>query len=226
MGMIIPIRMVPPITIMRTDPGLILHQIFSPAFPVGAFAYSHGLETAVQSGAVHDAATLEGWLRDVLEHGAGWSDAVILARAAQGEDIARLSDLAVALGPSAERRQETLLQGQAFAETAAQVWGLDIETAAYPVAVGQAAGGLQLPLAATVRLYLLSVASNLCGAGVRLIPLGQTEGQRIISALQPLCVDLAERAIDASEDDIGGFAPMLDIQSQRHDTLYSRLFRS
>ncbi|KAA8607017.1 urease accessory protein UreF [Salipiger aestuarii] len=211
---------------MTTDPSLTLHQIFSPAFPVGSFAWSHGLETAVQQGQVSDADGLENWLAAVLRHGAGWSDAVLLACAARGEDAAALTELGRALSPSAERRAETMQQGRAFAATVSDVWGVAIPAAPYPVAVGLTVRALALPPGVALRLYLQAFAANLTGAGLRLIPLGQTDGQRITLALSPLCAELAAAAQDAGTDDIGGFAPLLDIASQRHDMLYSRLFRS
>lgn len=214
-------------TIMATtDPHLTLHQLFSPAFPVGAFAYSHGLETAVQAGQVGNAADLRDWLETVLEHGAGWSDAVLMAQAGLDEDIGELAELALALSPSHERRRETQLQGAALARTVSDVWGLDIPPLPYPVAMGRTVALLDLPLQSALTLYLQAFASNLTGAGIRLVPLGQTDGQHIIRALTPLCTRLADRAMTATLDDIGGFAPMIDIASQRHDQLYSRLFRS
>ncbi|MFZ5962188.1 urease accessory protein UreF [Thalassococcus sp. BH17M4-6] len=208
-----------------TDPHLTLHQLFSPAFPVGAFAYSHGLETAVQAGEVTTPAALQDWLAVVLEHGAGWTDAVLISQAVTG-DAEDLSALALALSPSSERRQETLLQGAAFARTVADVWRVDLPEYAYPVAAGRAVALLDLPVGAAIRIYLQSFAANLASAGVRLIPLGQTDGQRIVQALAPLSQSLAARAMTADLDDIGGFAPLVDIASMRHEILYSRLFRS
>ncbi|EPX75941.1 Urease accessory protein UreF [Salipiger mucosus DSM 16094] len=213
-------------TAMTSDPQLVLHQLFSPAFPVGAFAWSHGLETAVQEERVTTAAQLQDWLTDALEHGAGWSDAVLLSEAARGGDVAALAELALAMAPSAERRREAQEQGTALAATVSAVWGVTVQPAPYPVAVGQAVAALELPLVPALRLFLQAFASNLAGAGVRLIPLGQTDGQRVVSALAPLCAALAERAEVAGLDEIGGFAPAIDIASQRHDMLYSRLFRS
>ncbi|WGW03537.1 urease accessory protein UreF [Tropicibacter oceani] len=211
---------------MTTDPHLILHQLFSPAFPVGAFAWSHGLETAIQDGQVQDAASARDWVAAVLEYGSGWSDAVICARAATDGDPGALSDLATALCPSSQRRAETLEQGQAFARTVSEVWGLSVPPAPYPVAVGLAIKALGLPVEDAIGLFLQAFSSNLTSAAVRLVPLGQTEGQRITRDLAPLCQALARRALAEDLDDIGGFAPMLDIQSQRHETLYSRVFRS
>ncbi len=214
------------ITLTVADPHLSLHQLFSPAFPVGAFAYSHGLETCVQAGQVQDGAALQDWLSTVLEHGAGWCDAVLLAQAARTADPAPLAELALALSPSHERRRETEAQGAALAATVSEVWGLTIPPLPYPVAMGHIVELLSLPLLPALALYLQSYVSNLSAAGIRLIPLGQTDGQRIVHALAPLCQSLAARAMTAELDDIGGFAPMIDMASQRHDQLYSRLFRS
>lgn len=208
---------------MRADPHLTLHQLFSPAFPVGAFAWSHGAETAICEGRLQTAAQVEDWLRDLLEHGAGWSDAVLMAQAARGADVA---ELAAALAPSAARRRETLEQGAAFASTVRQVWGLSVSDAAYPVVVGGSVKALALPLEPALRLYLQSFAANITSACVRLIPLGQTDGQRITAALAPLCDDVARRAMTADLEDVGGFAPMIDIMGQRHAGLYARVFRS
>lgn len=210
-------------TIRTADPLPVLHQLFSPAFPVGAFAYSHGLETAIAEGRVADAATLHDWVAAVTEHGAGWSDAVLIARTAAGEDLA---DLALALCVSPGRRLETQAQGAAFAATVRAVWGADVTDAAYPVAVGRTLCALNLPLRDAIRLYLQAFAANLVSAGVRLIPLGQTDGQRLVLALGPLFDRLADAALDAGTDDLGGLTPVTDIDSLRHETLGTRVFRT
>lgn len=211
---------------MSTDPQLILHQLVSPAFPTGAFAWSHGLETAVQEGRVRDVHALEAWLRDVLAAGAGWSDAVLAWHAARGEDLPALNEFALALAPSKERRAETREQGAAFAACVRGVWGVAVTDMAYPVAFGATLAALDLPRGPGIAMMLSGMVANLAAAGVRLVPLGQTDGQRVAMALHPLCQDLSDRAESASLDEIGGFAPMLDVASMRHETLYSRLFRS
>ncbi len=210
----------------RTDPLLILHQLFSPSFPVGAFAYSHGLETAVQEGVVSKGSDLCDWLTGVLTYGAGWTDAVLLVQTAKGGDVDNLSELALALCPAAERRLETEKQGHAFVQTANALFGLNCPLGPYPIAVGTVVGALGLPLKDAVRLYLFSIVSNLAAAGMRLVPLGQTEGQGVITQLGPLCDEIAAKALDADIDMLGGFAPNLDIGAMRHETLYSRNFRS
>lgn len=218
-------------TAMTTDPAalLTLAQWLSPAYPVGAFSYSHGLEWAVQAGDVSDAASFQGWLSDVLEHGAGRNDAILLA-AAFGEPapeaLQDLNDLAIAMSPSPERRLETVQQGQAFCRTTSAIWPAELDGLAYPVAVGAAARLAGLPLQETLLFYLHGFAGNLSSAALRLVPLGQTEGQAALAALAPLCEHLAAEAQTLSLDDLGGAAFLADIASMKHETQYARLFRS
>jgi urease accessory protein len=212
----------------------------SPAYPVGGFSYSHGLEWTVEAGKVRDATTLSDWIEDILKHGAGRSDAIFLAQAwhavSAGDErrLIETTELAAAFAPSAERRLETLAQGAAFLAATQAVWpapalerlargAADI---AYPVAVGACAAAHGLPLAPTAQAYLQAFAANLVSAGVRLIPLGQTDGLRVLARLEPLIPPLVTRALGSSLDDIGGAAVMADIASMRHETQYTRLFRS
>ncbi|MCC6948558.1 MAG: urease accessory protein UreF [Bradyrhizobiaceae bacterium] len=213
----------------------------SPGFPVGSFAYSHGIEWAVEAGDVTNADTCAGWLSDLLEHGGAWSDAVLLVaahRAAAQEDnkaLREVAELAAALAPSLERRLETLKQGDAFLLATRTAWpcaALDRfakvwsgETA-FPVAVGVASAGHGLALPPTLEAYLLASVSNLVSAAVRLIPLGQTDGTKIVARLTPLAREIAARAAQSMLDDIGGTALRSDIASMRHETQYTRLFRS
>lgn len=201
----------------------------SPSYPVGAFSYSHGLETAIADSDVSDRETLTAWIAAVLEHGAGRTDAILLAHAYRSPEDAEVAELAVALAPSAERLLETEAQGAAFAETTAAAWGEDGAEArpvAYPVAVGRAAAAHDIPLEQAVEFYLHAFASNLVSAGIRLIPLGQTEGQTALAALMPRCRSVAREAIAASLEDIGGCAIAADVASMRHETQAVRLFRS
>jgi urease accessory protein len=212
----------------------------SPAFPVGGFSYSHGLEWVIEQGKVRDAATLGQWIEDVLAHGAGRTDAIFLAeawRAVAADDAKLLGDaaeLAAAFSPTAERRLETLAQGKAFVGAVQAVWphraleplagsGAEI---AYPIAVGASAAAHGLPLGATAQAFVQAFAANLVSAGVRLIPLGQTDGLRVIARLEPLIPGVVAGALAASRDDLGGAAIMADIASMRHETQYTRLFRS
>ena len=208
---------------MNADHLLTLTQWMSPAYPVGSFAWSHGLENAVARGQVRDAASLQDWLAVVLEQGSGRSDAILLCAAHRGEDVA---ELAAALAPSRERLMETMQQGAAFAAITRAVWGLDLRDAAYPVVVGRAAGMMGLPVVATAQVYLFSFASALTHAAQRLMPLGQTKGQQVLAALASLCQALGEVATSLGVDDIGASAIAIDIASMRHEVQEPRIFRS
>src|SRR4051812_42453648 len=213
----------------------------SPAFPVGGFAYSHGIEWAHEDGDVTDAASLEAWLAALLAHGAARNDAILLAAshlAAQAQDersLAEAAELALALATSAERRLETVTQGDAFRLACAAAWpcpAFDFfdrawpESVAYPVAIGVAAAGHGIPLEAALEGFVFAFLSNLTSAAVRLGALGQTDGQRVLAALTPNARALAAFAIDATLDDLGGAAFRSDLAALRHEAQYTRLFRS
>ena len=213
----------------------------SPAFPVGAFSYSSGIEWAVEAGDIADAASLSGWLAAMLADGSGFCDGVFLAhahRAAASRDKNALRDIAelsAALVPSRERQLESTAQGRAFIEIARAAWncaGLDEMIAAcdgaivYPVAVGVVSAAHAIPLPATMHAFLHAVTSNWISAGARLVPLGQTDSQRVLAQLEPVVAATARRALDASFDDLGSATFRADLASLRHETQYTRLFRS
>ncbi|HEX7760760.1 MAG TPA: urease accessory protein UreF [Caulobacteraceae bacterium] len=221
-----------PITTMITDAQLLRLQTWlSPAFPVGAFGYSHGLETVIQAGTVTDADTLTAWISGLIEFGSGWTDAVLLAAAwtaaADPAALADIAELADALSPSLERRRETLGQGEAFL-TAARAWGEPplAGAVAYPVAVGAICSVAAIPLRASLTAWLHAFAANLTSVAVRLVPLGQTLGVAIIAALEPLLLQTAARAAASTLDNLGSSALLSDIASMRHETLASRIFIS
>ena len=203
----------------------------SPAFPTGAFAYSHGLEWAVEAGDVHDEASALAWLADVLAHGSGRTDVILLRhawRAAHDPAALRtIAELASASAPCRERRMEALDQGKAFA-LAAMPWGVTglPENPPYAVAVGAAAGLQGVAEDATAAAFVQTVAANLISAAVRLIPLGQTAGLRVLVALEPVILATVSSTKAATLDDIGGCAFRSDIAAMRHETQYTRLFRS
>lgn len=208
-------------------PLLTLAQWLSPAFPTGAFAYSQGLEQVVADGVVHDGATLEQWLRGVLQHGAGRQDGALLARAlAPGADFDALDRLARALAPSAERLTETLEQGAALARTVGHLSGRALPPRPLPVALGQAAAGLGLPVEAVLALYLQAFAGNLVIIATRHVPLGQSEGQAVLARLHPVIVDLAEAIARADEAPIANAALAADLAAMRHEVKEVRLFRT
>jgi urease accessory protein len=213
----------------------------SPAFPVGAFSYSSGTEWAVEAGDINDAASLRGWLAAMLADGPGFCDGVFLAhthRAVSLRDetaLCEVAELAAAFVPSRERQLETSAQGRAFIDIARAAWncdGLD-ETIAhcngaivYPVAVGLVSAMHAIPLAPTLHAFFHALASNWISAGARLVPLGQTDSQRLLAALEAVVVDTVKRAREASLDDLGSATFRADLASMRHETQYTRLFRS
>jgi urease accessory protein len=206
----------------------------SPAFPVGGFAYSHGLERAAHDGLVSDRAELEAWLAALLEVGSAWNDAVLFAEAWRrvrfGGDLAHLAQLAEALAGSAERHTETMLQGAAFLAAAA---GWPTPTAQrlpkncpYCVAVGAVAGGHDIPLEDALAAWLQAFSSNLVQAAIRLGVTGQAGAMQTVAALEPLVIVTAKRAARSTPEDIGSATFVSDVMAMKHETQYSRLFRS
>ena len=213
----------------------------SPAYPVGGFSYSSGIEWAVETGDIKDAESLRAWLAAMLADGGGYCDAVLLTQAFRvvgTEDDKALRDiaeLAAALAPTKERHLETTAQGNAFVEATRAAWPCaaldrlkDIweGPVAYPVAVAVAAAGHGIACEAALPAFLQALAANWVSAGVRLIPLGQTDGQRVLAALERVVAETTQRALAAKLDDIGSAVFRADLASARHETQYTRLFRS
>jgi urease accessory protein len=218
-----------------------LMTFLSPAFPVGAFSYSSGIEWAVEAGDIVDAASLRDWLAALLTDGTGFCDGVFLAHAYRAalspdhNDLREVAELAAALVPSRERQLETSGQGRAFIDIARAAWncdGLDQAIAAcdgaivYPVAVGLVSAAHTIPLPLTMHAFLHALVSNWISAGARLVPLGQTDSQRVLAALEPVVAATARRALAAGLDDLGSATFRADLASLRHETQYTRLFRS
>jgi urease accessory protein len=213
----------------------------SPAYPIGAFSYSSGIEWAVEAGEISDAMSLRRWLTVMIAECGGFCDAVFFVQshgASAGGDDAALraaAELAAAFAASKERHLETTAQGHAFLETTRAAWpcaALDRLIAiwdgpvALPIALGAACAGHRVPLAPALHAYLHGLAANLISAGVRLVPLGQTDGQRVLAALEPVIVATAERALATPLDEVGSASFRADLASMRHETQYTRLFRS
>jgi len=198
----------------------------SPSFPVGAFSYSHGLEWAIQAGTVDGRKTAQDWIEICLRRGAGRNDAILLSEILRGGDPDELDALARALAPPRERLLETTAQGAAFTRTILETSGGDSEPRAYPIAIGLAARANACLERETITLYLQAFVSNLVSACIRLVPIGQTDGQKIIAALYPAIIELTDEAMAASLDDLGGCALNADIASMRHETQAVRLFRT
>ncbi|MEX0350584.1 MAG: urease accessory protein UreF [Paracoccaceae bacterium] len=208
---------------------LTLLQWLSPAYPISAYAYSHGLEAAVDADWVKDADSFDAWLRDVLTAGSGWSDALFLAAAYHADGtkaLTRIDDLARAFAPSRERLLETDQQGAAFCRTIRAVSQPGLGPWVYPVALGAASAQESIPLDLTLRSYLQAFAANLIAAAQRLLPLGQTEGQVMLHALIPVFDNVAQAAETGDLDELGSTAFLSDIASMKHETQYSRIFRT
>lgn len=206
---------------------LTLVQWLSPAFPTGAFAYSHGLERGIAAGDVTDAASFEQWLRNILHYGAGWQDAVLLSHAlAPDADLEALDALARALAPSAERLQESAEQGAALARMISGLTGRSLPPRMLPVALGEAASALGLPQGQIAQFYLQNFAGNLTTIATRHVPLGQTEGQAVLAKLLPEIELLGTWAALASLDDLGSCALAADLAAFQHETQDVRIFRT
>jgi urease accessory protein len=211
----------------------------SPTFPIGAYTYSHGLEAAVEAGVVTTADDLAQWLEAVLCHGSGLADAVFLGEAWQltvaGEAaaLAPLAERASVFQPAAELRLEAAQQGRAFLLAVAKSWpcpallGLEqVSPLPYPIVVGVACAGHNVPLRWSTTAYLHAFAANLISAGVRLIPLGQSDGLAVLARLKATIGKVTDQALASGIDDLATAVPMLDWYAMRHETQYTRLFRS
>ncbi len=214
----------------------------SPSYPVGAYTYSHGIEYAVDAGLLSNVEDLIPWIADILEHGSGKSDCILLAaayRAALDGDAVTLRDVAEAghaFASTSEISLETTQQGRAFISVTSDVGprseNLDALKAhwsgpiVHPVAIGIAAADYSLPLQETLTAYLHGFVSNLVSAAVRVVPLGQTDGQRAIASLADKTEPVVRSAMEATIDDLSSATLMVDWCSSLHETQYTRLFRS
>ncbi len=205
----------------------------SPAFPTGGFAWSHGVEWAVEAGDIADEASLQDWLADMLRYGSARADAILLRHAhaafADAAALARIAEFARAVQPARERLAETLGQGNAFIHAAAP-WGMPafvgIADIPYPVAVGALAGAHAIAADCACAGFMQAGAASMISAAVRLVPLGQTAGLRVLAGLEPVILAVAAQARGAALDDVGGACWRADLASMRHETQYTRLFRS
>ena len=216
----------------------------SPGFPIGGYTYSHGIEYAVEAGRVRDRESLVSWIEAILLHGAGWTDAVLFAAAARAvrrDDEAALrwaAERADAMRGSSELALESAAQGTAFLSTVGATWppvGLERWAAvladtgrppAHAVAVAVVTACAGMDAGSALCAFLHGFAANLVSAGVRLVPLGQTDGQRAIARLDPVLHRVASDALAADPADLGSRAPLVDWAAMSHETQYTRLFRS
>lgn len=216
---------------ITTEPQQLLQLLafMSPAFPVGGFAYSHGLERAIDDGTVTSADEVREWIESLLVHGSGWNDAVLFAQAYDADEAARteIDELALALAASRERALETSDLGQSFAKAAATMSASEaMNFQSYPVAVAAACQKACIDKRSGLLAYLQAFSNNLIAVAVRLVPLGQTKGLEVMRDLMPVVSRTAVRALVASLYDLGSSTLLSDIASMKHETQYSRVFRS
>lgn len=212
----------------------------SPGFPIGSFSFSHGLEAAAESGTVRDRNTLQDWIGAILTWGSGRIDADILCaahRAAAADDVVALVEAncrGVAFRATYETRIETTAQVDAFLATCRAAWSdpfLDRwaasgEAVCYPAAVGAAMARAGIPLDWGLVGYLQAMAGNLVSAGLRLGIIGQTDGQRILAALEPIIGEAVASGSTRGPDRFGAATLAVDLTSMAHETQYTRLFQS
>lgn len=213
---------------IRNNEILILTQMLSPSFPVGSFAYSHGMESAINEGLIVDVKDLEEWLRCLLTQGSGWTDAALLniAYNAKKSDVEYINTYARAFASSNERIKETDLQGGAFCDAVNSIWDLKLKKLCYPVALARTAFALKLSVELTTVMFSNAFVANMCNVAMRLVPLGQTDGQRVQAILKSAVLELALEVKNVTIDDLFSNTFMSDIMAMRHETQYSRIFRT
>jgi urease accessory protein len=224
---------------MKTVPGMSfvrLLQLASPALPVGAYSYSQGLEAAVEAGIVRDADSARRWIRDILDFSVARMEAPVFLRlhaawrARDGTAAARWNALLLASRESAELRAETAQMGYSLARLLGELEGSDAlagwEEVSFPAAFAYAAHRWEIDASEALLAYLWAWAENQVMAAVRIVPLGQTDGQRLLLGLGARLAAAARHAPALSDEMLGNYAPGLALLSGRHETQYSRLFRS
>lgn len=217
-------------TVMNTEGQTsLLHllTLLSPAFPTGAFAYSHGLEQAIAGGEVTGKESLSEWLESLLERGSAFNDAVMIAFATE-ENLAELNAIALSLSASRERHLETTVLGSAFASSAGSFLDLALPDGdiAYPLAVAAAGLAAGIERDALVAAYLHAFSANLVSVAVRLVPIGQRAGLSVLARLLPVIRKVTATAMRATPDDIGSACFFSDIASMRHEFQEPRIFRT
>ncbi len=225
---------------MGTDMNDALFRLMSwlsPAYPVGAYSFSHGLEYAVEEGLVTDAGSARSWIGTIMANGSGFADLIFVAAAwdSDPDELPDLNDVALAFQGTAELRLESTAQGGAFVRVTRDAWPCEAmktlekiaaDDVSYAVAVGAVAKSHCIDRRDTALAYAHAFAANLVSAAVRLIPLGQTDGQRITADLMPTCIEAVDRATSMTVDDVATSTPLVDVASMNHEHQYTRLFRS
>ncbi len=216
------------ISIKEIEPKFDYHQLllswFSPNFPIGSYNFSHGLEAAIDMNFVNDIVSLENWITYLISYGSGRNDSILLSNTYQGKKI---NDLAFALCTSKERWVETKQLGNAFCKNINENWSFNIgNNLAYPVAVGKAGAFFKIPLEQLLITFIQSFVSNLVNVGIKHIPLGHSDGQKILIKLLPTIKELALNYEDYDIDDVGTSAFISDLTSMYHETLKNRIYQT
>jgi urease accessory protein len=213
----------------------------SPAYPIGGFSYSHGIETAVEEGLVINRVSLVAWLQTVLQAGTGRVDGALFAaawRAAEAKDWSAfdaVAERATAWRGTSEMALESRQQGGSFLSITRTAWPhSDLDAAherlsgeiALSVAVALAAAAHGIALEAALEGYLHAFTASLISAAVRSVPLGQSDGQIALASLEGVVQKAVAAALVGDLDEVGTATPLLDWCSMRHETQYTRLFRS
>lgn len=216
------------ISINEIEPKFDYHQLllswFSPNFPIGSYNFSHGLEAAIEMNYIRDIVSLENWINYLINCGSAKTDSILLSNSYQGKNI---NELAFALCPSKERWIETKQLGNAFCKNIIENWSFNIgSNLAYPVALGKAGAFFKIPLEQLLITFMQSFVSNLINVGIKHIPLGQSDGQKILVNQLPNIRKLALKYKKCEIDDIGTSAFISDLTSMYHETLNNRIYQT
>ena len=216
------------ISINEIEPKFDYHQLllswFSPNFPIGSYNFSHGLEAAIEMNYIRDIVSLENWINYLINCGSAKTDSILLSNSYKGKNI---NELAFALCPSKERWIETKQLGNAFCKNIIENWSFNIgSNLAYPVALGKAGAFFKIPLEQLLITFMQSFVSNLINVGIKHIPLGQSDGQKILVNQLPNIRKLALKYKKCEIDDIGTSAFISDLTSMYHETLNNRIYQT
>ena len=206
---------------------LLLLNWMSPAFPIGSFAYSHGLETAIVENEITTQGDVESWIADLMTQGSGWNDAVLFAQC-WSSDSAELNDLALSMASSSERYLETTQLGRSFAIAASVFTNVEFPEGdlAYPIAAGMACKSMGVDQHSALLAFLQGFGAAQVSVAVRLVPLGQTAGLHVLKNLMPIISKTANRAATATLNDLGSCTLLADIAAMNHEHLQPRIFRT